>query len=711
MRIAQILPELNVGGVETGTVDLAKALKAMGHIPFVISNGGDLVNELVKVGITHIKLPVHKKSIKSLWLIPEIQQLIERERIDIIHARSRVPAWLTYLAVRRTSCDFVTTCHGYYSKHFFSRVMGWGKRVIVISHAIGRRMIDDFKVSPGRITLIHRGVDLNQFKFDPHKYDKKPKGPFRVINVGRISPVKGHDDFIRGIHLLSKRLPNIEAIIVGGAEGEKTPYLDHLKLMVERLGLASHVKFLGVRRDVPSLIQQADLLVLSSKIPEGMGRVLIEAGALGTCVLASRIGGILDVVDDGENGLLFSPENFEEMAMLMEQLLRDRELSKRLAHNLERKVVRDFSLETMVEKTCQVYEEVKQQKKILITKLGALGDLILAIPSFRMIRKRFPKAHITLLTDPKLIPAVDRCPYLDDIIAFDRKKNKFAFRFILKVGKWVRERSFDLCIDLHHTWRTYVLAVLGQIPKRYGYRRGWGSLLLTHSVALPRERMAPVEHQFQVLRRAGVNQFDDQMELWTDPEADQTILKRLRLAGVEEGNQLVGFILGASERWSTKRWPIEYFVELSNQLKRFEHLKIVLIGSGPQDELLGRHFSSDAFGHVINQIGKTDLTELMSLIKQLDVIVSGDTAALHLASAVQTKVVALFGPTDPARHMPPGDGHISIVKRIACQPCYKGECKNPVKLECLREIEVDEVLEAVVRQLESSVRTSLPVRL
>ena len=106
MRIAQILPELNVGGVETGTVDLAKALRKRGDEPYVISNGGRLVDELVKVGIPHLALPVHKKSVLSLRLVRDIASFLERERIDIIHARSRVPAWLAYLAVRRTDCDF-----------------------------------------------------------------------------------------------------------------------------------------------------------------------------------------------------------------------------------------------------------------------------------------------------------------------------------------------------------------------------------------------------------------------------------------------------------------------------------------------------------------------------------------------------------------------------------------------------------------------------
>src|SRR3989344_3110459 len=439
MKIAQILPHLDVGGVETGTVDLAKALKKRGDQPYVISNGGVLVEELVKAGIPHLKLPVHQKSIPSLRLVREIADFLERERIDIIHARSRVPAWLAYLAVRRTNCDFVTTCHGYYSKHFLSRVMGWGKKVIAISHSIGRRMIDDFGVPPERIALIHRGVDLSRYPFVQTKYDRPKSGPFKIINVGRITPIKGHQEFIRAVHLLSRRFQNFEVSIVGAADDDKASYFRDLKIMVQRLGLSSHIKFLGTRRDIPELLKEADLLVLSSKIPEAFGRVLIEAGACGTAVIASRIGGILDVVNDNENGLLFSPENFEEMAVAMERLLRDRALAKKFSSNLRQKVEREFSLDRMVEKTCQVYDEVKHQKRILVTKLGAVGDLVLAVPSFRMLRKRFPSANISLLVESKLIQLVERCPYLDEIIVFDRSNQKDQWRRLLILGKRLKQ--------------------------------------------------------------------------------------------------------------------------------------------------------------------------------------------------------------------------------------------------------------------------------
>ena len=125
MKVLQVLPSLEVGGVERGVIDLARAMKRRDEEMVVISSGGALVNELQKMGVTHYTLPVDRKSLFSLLLVPKISQIIERERVDIVHARSRVPAWLAWFAARKTGRPFVTTCHGYYADHFLSRAMGW----------------------------------------------------------------------------------------------------------------------------------------------------------------------------------------------------------------------------------------------------------------------------------------------------------------------------------------------------------------------------------------------------------------------------------------------------------------------------------------------------------------------------------------------------------------------------------------------------------
>ena len=201
MKVMQLLPSLELGGTERGVVDLARAMKKEGHETIVVSSGGSLVAELQKTGIPHYGLPVHQKTLAALFLVEELVKIIEREHVDIIHARSRVPAWLGWLAARKTGIPFVTTCHGHYSAHAMSFVMGWGKRVIVASHAIGRRMIDEFGVPPDRIRLVPRGVDLSQFTFSFAKFEKH-KGPLRIVHIGRFSPGKGQVDFLKAVHLL-----------------------------------------------------------------------------------------------------------------------------------------------------------------------------------------------------------------------------------------------------------------------------------------------------------------------------------------------------------------------------------------------------------------------------------------------------------------------------------------------------------------------------
>jgi glycosyltransferase involved in cell wall biosynthesis len=168
MNILQILPELNVGGVETGTIDLSRYLVTNGHRSIVVSNGGVLVERLEKNSGVHYKLPVHKKNLWTmLRMIPKVRKIILSEKIDIVHARSRVPAWIAFFACRGTEAEFITTAHGFYKSHAFSQIMGWSKYVIVPSESIGRYMIENYKVPSHNIRCIPRIIDLERFPITP----------------------------------------------------------------------------------------------------------------------------------------------------------------------------------------------------------------------------------------------------------------------------------------------------------------------------------------------------------------------------------------------------------------------------------------------------------------------------------------------------------------------------------------------------------------
>lgn len=356
MNILHIVPALESGGVETGTIDLALELKKLKQTVVVISSGGRLVRNLENNGILHIKLPVHKKSPSLLLLVPQVASLIKKHKINIVHASSRVPAWIGFLASKLTGTPFVTSCHGFYSKHFFSSVMGRGKLVMVISKAIEKRMQEAFGVPEKKIRLVYRGLDLGKYPYSAGKYDEK-KSSFVVINIGRLTPIKGHGEFIKAMKYVVERLKHVEAWIVGAPIKGKEYHLEKLKTLTKKLNLEKHIKFLGLQSEILFLLKKADCLVLSTQVPEGFGRTIIEAGAAGTAVCASNVGGIKEIIDDGVSGLLFPPDNEVNIADAIVKMLSDAKLSKACSIALRKKVEKNFTLTKMAESTLSVYEE------------------------------------------------------------------------------------------------------------------------------------------------------------------------------------------------------------------------------------------------------------------------------------------------------------------------------------------------------------------
>lgn len=698
MKVMQLLPALELGGTERGVMDLAKAMKKEGHEVVVVSSGGSLVAELQRIGIPHYGLPVHQKSLASLFLVEELVKIIQRERVDILHARSRVPAWLGWLAARKTGIPFITTCHGHYSNHPMSAVMGWGKRVIVASHAIGRRMIDEFNVPLDRIRLIPRGVDLSQFTFSFAKFEKH-KGPLQIIHIGRFSPAKGQVEFLKAIHLLRSRLPHFEVRIVGSEGRGKHRYTDLMEKTVHQFGLESCVKILPPTRDVAGLLAESDLLVLSSLIPEPFGRVIIEAGAVGTPVAATWLGGVPDIIDPNENGLLFPPNNIPAMAEAMYELLTDREKAKTFAVKLRKKVEEKFNLEQMVRKTLEVYQAVRKRRRILVIKLGAMGDLILVVPSLRMLRERFPDASITLLVDRKLAPIVSACPYFDDMILVDRKKLSNIF-YLLRTARRVRREGFDMSVDLHNNKWTHLLAYLGGAVQRFGFGRGRWGFLLNRPDKTFEVGDSPLRHQFRVLSKTGVTQFDDTLELWPEPGSLEKANEMICLLEPGASTRIIGFVMGSSAHWPSKRWPADSFVALAKRLFEKYDARIVLIGS-PDEADLARPFYSFGPGKILDLIGKTAMEELPAFFKRFHLVVTGDTAPLHIAAAMNVPIVALFGPTDAKRHAPPGKQIDVLAHHLPCQPCYEGVCKAKEPKACLTHISVEEVFEHCQRVLAS----------
>ena len=689
MNVLQLLPELKSGGVERGTVDLAKYLRKRGHSAVVVSAGGALVGELTSAGVKHYALPVHRKSPFSvIHSVRALKRIVQIEKIDVIHARSRIPALIAFFVSRHTGVPFVTTCHGFYRKHFLSRVMGWGKLVIVASHIIGKRMRDDFGVAHRKIRLIPRGVDLEEFKLRSPMMEGARK-EIVVGLIGRLTPIKGHPLFLKAMARVVRVMPDLKIQIIG--ESPKAQYKEELQLLARNLGLSDAVQFLGTRYDIPELLSRLTVLVAPSVGEEAFGRVVIEAGACGVPVVATRMGGLVDIIEHEKDGLLVPSDDPRLLAEAILSLLKDPKTAKRLAASLRARVEKEFNLSGMFEKTLKVYEEAITQKRILVIKLSALGDVILSIPSLRALRKKYPKAWIAVLVGRKSRKILRNCPYIDDVIMCDERK-KGKFWPTVQMARLLAKEDFDVVLDLQNNRVSHFLSFFCGSPLRAGHGNGKWDFFLNKRTSGDLGTLPPLQHQFEALKLIGVQSAENDLELWTDPEEDEAVQRFLASQWVSPSQALVGINPGSSLRWPTKQWPVENFARLCDELAR-RNIRVVVTGSSEESAVTQELFRLTR-NKPVNAVGKTSITELVALIRRCQVFVSSDSAPMHIASAVRVPLAAIFGPTDPKRHLVPSARTQVFWKEIQCSPCYLRSC--PIGHICMKKISVQEVLDSVL---------------
>ncbi len=365
MKVLQVLPQLNYGGVERGTVEIAHALIQSGAKAYVVSGGGRLVAEIEKIGGVHLSLPIGSKNpFIALSCLPRFKRFIHEESIEIVHARSRVPAWVAYLATRKSSVHFLTTAHGFYRPHLLSRSMVLGEKIIAVSNAVADHLIQKFRVPPQKIVVIPRGISLEEFSPPSEQEIQElrrkfhlPPDAFVAGIFARISPTKGHSLFLHTLHILHQRKIPIYGLIVGSSKGHGR-YHKFLQSLIRQYQLEEYIRFTGFTENVPLYLSAVDVVVIPSSIPEAFGRSALEAMALKKPVVASAHGGVLDLVKPNETGILFSPGDSDALADALQTLLHDPEMKNRLGNAGFQLASSHFSLQQFTQKTLSVYQSL-----------------------------------------------------------------------------------------------------------------------------------------------------------------------------------------------------------------------------------------------------------------------------------------------------------------------------------------------------------------
>ena len=311
MKVVQVLPALEVGGVERGTLDIAKALVEAGHESLVISAGGRLVKQLEKEGTRHVTLDLGKKSLITFLKFWAFRKWLRQEKPDIVHVRSRMPAWVVWLAWRGMPKNdrpkFITTLHGMHSVNWYSAIMAKGERVICVSETCKKYLFDNYTVdNPDKVTVIHRGIDEayfyrgfkpteewreNFFGEHPDCLNKK-----LICFPGRITRWKGHLELVKVVEELAKQRNDFKVLIIGS--DSKGKFLAEVQFAIKTKNLEQFFVFLGTRSDMRELYSISDVtLSLTSTTAESFGRAVVESLALGTPVLAYEHGAVKETLE------------------------------------------------------------------------------------------------------------------------------------------------------------------------------------------------------------------------------------------------------------------------------------------------------------------------------------------------------------------------------------------------------------------------------
>jgi glycosyltransferase involved in cell wall biosynthesis len=368
--VLQVIPSLVSGGVERGTVEIASALKSAGWTAIVASAGGPMERELARAGIEHIRLPLAAKNPLAIRRnAAALVDIIRQHKIDIVHARSRAPAWSAWRAAKKTRRRFVTTFHNAYDasgpfKHWYNSVMARGERVIAISEFVAAHAESVYGVGPDRLRTIPRGVDLRLFDRSRVNGDRVadlaakwrvPDGFAVVMMPGRLTRWKGGLDLVEAIAKLGRS--DVCCLLVGAEQNRG--FRKELEAAIDSFGVTGQFRIIEDCRDIAAAYVLSDVVVSASTDPEGFGRTIVEAQAMGRPVIATDHGGARETVIPGITGWLVPPGDTTALAGAIHDALGlDVAEREALSQRSRAHVAAGFTCEQMCAHTIEIYEEL-----------------------------------------------------------------------------------------------------------------------------------------------------------------------------------------------------------------------------------------------------------------------------------------------------------------------------------------------------------------
>ena len=336
-------------------------------------------------------------------------------------------------------------------------------------------------------------------------------------------------------------------------------------------------------------------------------------------------------------------------------------------------------------------------ERILVVNVNWVGDVIFSSPIFKALKEAHPKAHISCLAVPRVREVLESIPFIDEIIVYDEKGRHRNPLAKLKLIFQLRRKHFDVAFLLHRSLTRALLVYLAGIPQRVGYDEKNRGKFLTHKVEFPDEQVHRSDHYLKVIESFGIPVNDRQCRLNVSQKAQKDVEEILKSSNVSESDFIL--IINPGGNWNLKRWPIENFAKLVGRIVADFNTRIIMSGA-ENDQSLFRKLRSLTHHDVINLTGQTNLKQLIALMGRASIVISADTGPLHMANAVGSDVISIYGPTRPEITGPRGSGKAFVLQsNVGCnqEPCYYLQCPDNI---CMKAITVNDV-EEIIKQIRN----------
>jgi heptosyltransferase-1 len=697
LTILHLLPWLNFGGVEKYVIGLSTALQERGHRCIIVSSGGELLPEAQAARVHHIRMDIH--GVRGFGAVRKLAHIIESEHVDLLNAHNWTAGAVGNLAARLAQIPYVFTVHG--ARDPFQRffVYYWGPQVVAMSAASRDQLVNGFHLPRERVALSFIGVDTDRFKTNPPaaavmgEFMLDAEAP-KIVHVSRFS--RGKAEVALGLvamaQELERRAPGFQAIIagVGPLAGEVAARADEANAALGRRAFI----FAGGRADVPDLMSVADVAV-------GTATVALEAMACGKPVVAAGKAGFVGLVTpetfDAANATCFGDHAAAEritpdrLARDIIAMLADPARRRSLGAFGRRVALESFSLRRAAEHIEGVYRDVlggsRPVRRIAAFHLNQVGDLIFSLPTLEALQSRFPEAEIISILRPNLAELMQASPYIDGMLV--RSGGLMAEA---RLARELRARGFDLAVAFSQSASTVLQALGCGAAKRIGFVDADLSFLLSHKVHLRGLPWPGKLARLAMCLGADAPRTSYVGMLAISPACRERAQRLLGNCGVEDGARIAAIAPGASAGQRHKTWDPDKFAAVAQYLHDACAATVAIVG-GPGDEADAARIATAMSAPSIDLAGRTTTGELAAILERCAVIVGIDSGPIHVAAAMGTPVVALFGPTDPARTAPRGEGHEIVTAGLACAPCAR-PC---TARDCMGAISIGQVTAAVDR--------------